>query len=142
MGGLYVLKHDRPRLVHVRWVDSCNLFQDRWASMDDLDEYAEETFCETAGWLVAETSHSLFVAGSLAPCEIGSVMQIPRVAVVKELAVLSLEVDGGEVGFEGAEGSAEVEVCGAGQVVSGAGQVSCGECEGACVAGCEGGPDE
>ena len=134
-------KFDEPRLVHLRWADSCNLFQDRWASMDDLDEFEAETFCETVGWLVAETDRSLFVAGSLAPCEIGSVMQIPRVAVVRELAVLSLEVEDGEVEFEGSEGASEVGVCGAGPVVSGAGQVACGEREGAGVAGGEGGPD-
>ena len=72
-----------PPAVYVRWVDSANLFLDRWARLDDLDEHDAETFCETLGWLVGENAHSLYVASSLAPEEIGSVMQIPRVAVVE-----------------------------------------------------------
>lgn len=41
----------------------------------------DETFCETVGWLVKENDHSLYVAGHVHPDEVGSVMQIPRVAV-------------------------------------------------------------
>lgn len=69
--------------VYVRWVDSCNLFGDRWASRDDLTEAQQEHHCHTLGFVVDENSHSLYVAGSLAPEEIGSVMQIPKVAVVE-----------------------------------------------------------
>lgn len=72
------------RQVYVAWVDSANLFQDRWAKESDLDDYDEETICETLGFLVKENDHSYFVAGSRAPDEIGSVMQIPKIAV-KEL---------------------------------------------------------
>lgn len=74
-------KPDPYPLVLLKWVDSANLFQDRWASPDQLDEHDEETFCETVGWLVGENDHSLYVASSLAPSEIGSVMQIPRCCV-------------------------------------------------------------
>ena len=105
-------KHEKPEPVYLRWVDSCNLFLDRWASSDDLDEHEEETFCETVGFLVAETDHSLYVAGSLAPSEIGSVMQIPRVAVKEQayLLITSLEVERGEVERQGTESTPEVEV--------------------------------
>ena len=74
-------KPETYALVLLKWVDSCNLFQDRWASPDSLDEHDEETFCETVGWIVGENDHSLYIASSLAPNEIGSVMQIPRSAV-------------------------------------------------------------
>jgi hypothetical protein len=70
----------RP-LVRLRWVDSANLFGDRWASVDELDVHDGETFCETVGWVVGENDHSVYVAGSVAPEEIGSVMQIPLCAV-------------------------------------------------------------
>lgn len=73
---------DDLRKVYVLWVDSANLFEDRWAKLDDIDD--EETFCETMGFLVKENDHSIFVAGSVAPDEIGSVMQIPRVAIKQQ----------------------------------------------------------
>ena len=105
-------KHESPEPVYIRWVDSCNLFLDRWASQDDLDEHDEETFCETIGFLVAENEHSLYVAGSLAPSEIGSVMQIPRVSVVEQayLLVMSLEVDDGEAQRQATQSTPESEV--------------------------------
>jgi len=113
MGGSIVEKHDKPEPVYVKWVDSCNLFLDRWATPDDLDDHDEETICETIGFLVAENDHSLYIAGSLAPVEIGSVMQIPRVAVVERayLLVTALEVEDGEAERQSTEGTSEVEVC-------------------------------
>jgi hypothetical protein len=68
--------------VHIKWVDSANLFGDRWGKLEDIDD--DETFCETMGFLVKENDHSVYVAGSVSPEEVGSVMQIPRVAI-KEL---------------------------------------------------------
>lgn len=81
-------KYEKPEPLYVKWVDSANLFEDRWARPEDLDAHDEVTFCETVGWLVAENEWALYVAGSLSPEEIGSVMQIPRVAVVKRVPVL------------------------------------------------------
>lgn len=69
--------------VWVRWIDSANLFQDRWAAEEELDRHMEQTFCETVGFLLRENTHSLYLAGSVAPEEIGSVMQIPKVAIVE-----------------------------------------------------------
>jgi hypothetical protein len=77
-------KHDDPTPVWVRWVDSANLFHDRWASPDRLDDCDDEVVCETLGWVVGENDHSVFVAGSIAPAEIGSVMQIPRAAIKEQ----------------------------------------------------------
>lgn len=72
----------RP-VVWVRWVDSASLFiDDRWTDETELDQHMAETFCETVGFLIRENQHSLFLAGSVAPDEIGSVLQIPKVAVV------------------------------------------------------------
>ena len=118
-----MLKHEHPEPIYIRWVDSCNLFLDRWASQDDLDEHDEETYCETIGFLVAENDHSLYVAGSLAPTEIGSVMQIPRVSVVEQayLLVMSLEVEDGEAQRQAAQSTPESEVRWPGPQLSGAG---------------------
>jgi hypothetical protein len=76
-----VVRPETYELLLLKWVDSCNLFQDRWASPESLNDHDEETFCETAGWLVGENSHSLYIASSISPDEIGSVMQIPRSAI-------------------------------------------------------------
>ena len=70
-------------LVLVEWVDSANLFGDRWASREDLDQHEKQTVCRTAGWAVHENTHSLYVASSVSPDEIGSVMQIPLAAILK-----------------------------------------------------------
>lgn len=120
-------RFDEPDPIYIRWVDSCNLFLDRWASPDDLEEHHEETFCETIGFLVAENDHSLYVAGSLAPNEIGSVMQIPRVSV-KERAYLLVtalevseetEVEDGKAFIESPESPSEGEVRWAGSLLPG-----------------------
>lgn len=117
-------KHEEPAPIYLKWVDSANLFQDRWAAKDDLEEHDEETYCETIGFLVAENSHSLYIAGSLAPSEIGSVMQIPRVAVVERgsLLPMTLEVEDGEAHGQGPQGSPKVEVRWPRAVVSDPGQ--------------------
>jgi hypothetical protein len=87
-GSVALTKYERPDVVWIRWVDSCNLFRDRWAAWEDLDLHEEETFCETVAFLVAETDHSLFLAGSMSEAEIGSVMQIPKVCVRERRSVL------------------------------------------------------
>lgn len=70
------------RIIYVKWVDSTTLFySERWTDETDLDRHQDETFCETVGFLIRENQHSLYVAGSVAPEEIGSVTQIPKVAV-------------------------------------------------------------
>ena len=90
------------RQVHIKWVDSANLFGDRWGKLEDIDD--EETLCETMGFLVKENDHSVYIAGSVATEEIGSVMQIPRVAI-KEFK----EISSGQVDIEAAEEAAIVE---------------------------------
>jgi hypothetical protein len=70
-------------MLYLRWVDSTTLFYgERWTDPAELDKYDTETFCETVGFLIRENDHSIYVAGSVAPDEIGSVTQIPKVAVV------------------------------------------------------------
>ncbi len=78
-------KYPDPEPIYIKWVDSCNIALDRWTTLEDLDNYVEQTFCETLGFLVAENEHSLWVAGSLAPEEIGSVMQIPLVSIQERI---------------------------------------------------------
>jgi hypothetical protein len=66
----------------IRWVDSSALFHgDRWVDETDLDAHMTETFCETVGFLIRENDHSIYVAGSVAQEEIGSVTQIPKDAI-------------------------------------------------------------
>jgi hypothetical protein len=115
--------------VWVRWVDSANLFGDRWAKLEEIDDL--ETYCETLGFLVKENDHSIYVAGSIAPEEVGSVMQIPKVAV-KELK----EVGDGEVDVQAEEEASFLDLCRPESLLPGAGQESRCQCEGSCVSGC------
>lgn len=68
-------------VVYVRWVDSAThrVSTREWIDPEDLED--GEVICETVGWLVKENTHSLYVAGSIAPDEVCCVMQIPKSAV-------------------------------------------------------------
>lgn len=71
---------ERP--VEVEWIDSANLFGDRWAKREELDEHTTPMSCFTVGYVVLENDHSLYLAGSRNEYEIGSVMQIPLAAIL------------------------------------------------------------
>jgi len=79
------------RAVYVKWVDSATLFGGKWISIDELPE--EEVLCENVGFLVKESEHSIWLAGKWAPEEVGSVDQIPRVAITY---IKELDLDGSE----------------------------------------------
>jgi hypothetical protein len=74
------MKLDHQRL-EIHWVDSANLFGDRWAEHADINAHQDENLCRTTGYLVGENAHSVYIASSLSPTEIGSVMQIPNSAI-------------------------------------------------------------
>ena len=77
------------QLIYVKWVDSAHLAEGGWTTVDEIvGGHDEQTACESVGWLAHENEHSLYLAGSLAPEEVGSVMQIPRCAVLEQQELL------------------------------------------------------
>lgn len=74
------------RLVLVQWVDSSGGggWKDVREAVRDADE--NDLTCETAGWLIHETDHSLLIAPSRSTStdrQVCDSMQIPRCAVVR-----------------------------------------------------------
>lgn len=77
-------KFKKWEIIKICWTDSCS--QDAWMPENvDLDEKYMK--CETVGYFLAETKHSIAVAQSYTPPRdkksIAAVMQIPKVAINK-----------------------------------------------------------
>jgi hypothetical protein len=75
----------KRKAVWVKWVDSYNLFGDRWGDPEKVPAECKDpdAYCYTLGWIVHEDDQWLALAGSQAPAEVGSVMVIPKTAIRK-----------------------------------------------------------